>query len=96
MGFWEISTASHIDFPQQSRTIEICDNSDGTISIYSILIDHIAEPYHVKSKNKYTTLELASISRELSYNDPHLNKDNEGLPCDRNVELLLLNPLYLY
>src|SRR5215217_3524665 len=31
-GFWEINTASHIDWPEQSRTIEVMDNRDGTLS----------------------------------------------------------------
>lgn len=30
--FWEISTASHVDFPQLARIIELVDNKDGTIS----------------------------------------------------------------
>ncbi|HEY8482656.1 MAG TPA: TIGR03767 family metallophosphoesterase, partial [Spirillospora sp.] len=29
-GFWEVNTAAHIDFPQQSRIVELADNGDGT------------------------------------------------------------------
>jgi len=42
---------------------------------------------------------MASISRELSYNDPFIvNKFDDaenrtGTPKDRNVELLIYNPL---
>ena len=39
-GFWEINTASHIDWPQQARLIEIVDNHDGTLSIFTTMIDH--------------------------------------------------------
>ena len=39
-GFWEINTASHIDFPQQSRLIELVDNNDGTLSIFTTMVDH--------------------------------------------------------
>ncbi len=39
-GLWEINTASHIDWPQQSRLIEICDNGDGTLSIFTTMVDH--------------------------------------------------------
>ena len=40
--FWEINTASHIDWPQQSRLIEIMDNRDGTLSLFGTLLDHAA------------------------------------------------------
>jgi len=39
-GFWEINTASHIDYPQQSRILEIADNGDDTLSIYSTMVNH--------------------------------------------------------
>ena len=41
-GFWEIETASEIDWPIQSRLIELMDNRDGTLSIFGTLIDHAA------------------------------------------------------
>ena len=39
-GFWEINTASHIDYPQQSRLVEVADNADGTLSIFTTILDH--------------------------------------------------------
>src|SRR2546421_7114852 len=33
-GFWEVNTAAHIDWPEQSRIIELVDNLDGTVSIF--------------------------------------------------------------
>ena len=33
-GFWQINTASHVDWPQQSRLIEVMDNRDGTLSLF--------------------------------------------------------------
>ena len=39
-GLWEINTASHIDWPQQSRLIELADNRDGTLSIFTTMVDH--------------------------------------------------------
>ena len=39
-GFWEINTASHIDWPQQSRLLEITDNRDDTLSIFATMVDH--------------------------------------------------------
>ncbi len=38
-GFWQINTASHIDWPQQSRLIEVMDNRDGTLSIFGTMLD---------------------------------------------------------
>ena len=118
-GFWQINTASHIDFPQQSRIIEIGENNDDTLSIFCTVFDHLSYPNvdrgcfstgpartccsyssdDYNCKEKYTIEEMASISRELSYNDPFIvNKFDDaenrtGTPKDRNVELLIYNPL---
>lgn len=40
-GFFEINTSSHIDWPQQSRTVEIMDNHDGTLSIWGTILDSV-------------------------------------------------------
>jgi metallophosphoesterase (TIGR03767 family) len=91
-GFWEVNTASHIDYPQQSRTIEITDNQDGTLSIFGILFDHAAPPVPPPSA-PYSHLDLASISRELSANDPaHQVPVQIGVESDRNVELVIQKP----
>ncbi|MET3960498.1 metallophosphoesterase (TIGR03767 family) [Marmoricola sp. OAE513] len=91
-GFWEINTASHIDFPQQARVIEITDNADGTLSIFTTIIDHAgpADP----GTNPTSTLALASLSRELSANDPQSNLASlSGTAASRNAELLLPVPV---
>ena len=170
-GFWEINTASHIDYPQQSRIVEVGENDDDTLSIFCTMIDHQSVPnahrgcfptgparnccgsssytdystdrtdshnttdshnrtdssdyrtgdivdyYKRKSSSlettcetnrtscetecqeDYTIEEMASISRELSYNDSFIvdlfdtGENRTGTPADRNVELLLFNPL---
>jgi metallophosphoesterase (TIGR03767 family) len=90
-GFWEINTASHVDFPQQARIIEIADNADGTWSILTTIMDHAAPPSHSHLGN---TLQLAALGRELSANDPQNNlTTSTGSPLDRNTELLIDNPL---
>src|SRR5699024_4404148 len=38
-GWWEVNTASAIDFAQQGRTVELFDNADGTISILVTVLD---------------------------------------------------------
>jgi hypothetical protein len=39
-GFWEINVASHVDWPQQSRLIEVVDNLDTNLSIFVTMLDH--------------------------------------------------------
>lgn len=96
-GFWEITTASHIDWPQQSRLLEIVDNRDGTLSLYATLVEHAAPPVP-EGRRLEPVSRLASISRELAYNDPDARNgedgsaDAAGRPEDRNVELLLDDP----
>lgn len=66
-GFWEITTASHVDFPEQARIIELVDNGDGTLSIFTTMIEHAAP-----ASSDYDDLSptgLASLSRELSANN---------------------------
>lgn len=38
-GFWEVNTAAVADIPTHSRTLEIADNLDGTLSIFSVVFD---------------------------------------------------------
>jgi hypothetical protein len=88
-GFWEINTAAHIDWPQQSRLIELFDNLDGTLSIFGTIVDHAAAP----NTPSLTASGLASISRELAFNDPQLTPSlGAGTPADRNVELIVGRP----
>ena len=41
-GFWQVTTASHIDWPQQSRLLDLVDNGDGTLSLWGTILDHDA------------------------------------------------------
>lgn len=89
-GFWEINTAAHIDYPQQSRLVEVVDNADHTLSIFTTIIDH-AGPADYRG-DLGSTVSLASLARELSVNDPHAKLDATGLSADRNTELLVRKP----
>jgi len=90
-GFWEVNTPSHIDYPQQSRIVELVNNQDGTLSIFGTLVDHTAPPQ--TDPQKLDPQGLASISRELSANDNLLPRAGQvGTPGDRNVELLIKKP----
>ena len=93
-GFWEIETASEIDWPIQSRLIELMDNRDGTLSIFGTLIDHgatLATPAPGTPAGGFAPDALAALAREFAYNDPQVGVEDgaEGRPQDRNVELLL-------
>ncbi|MEZ5116584.1 MAG: TIGR03767 family metallophosphoesterase [Candidatus Nanopelagicales bacterium] len=93
-GFWEITTASCIDFPQQQQMIEIVDNRDGTLSIFTTTLDH-ASPA-AWTEGDLSAVGLASLSRELSANDWIENPPMRlGSPLDRNCELLLPAPFDL-
>lgn len=94
-GFWGIETASEADWPQQSRLVELMDNRDGTLSIFGTSLDTpvpaAAPP--AGDASGLTDAQLASISRELAYNDPQLGGGTgEGARGDGNVELLLRDP----
>nr|WP_226887498.1 TIGR03767 family metallophosphoesterase [Nocardia brasiliensis] len=86
-GFWEINTASHIDFPQLGRIIEVTDNSNGTVSLLSTLFEAMS-PYAVDYSD-FSPAGLASLYRELSFNDIHRSTSLMGSAQDRNVELLV-------
>ncbi|WP_280697426.1 TIGR03767 family metallophosphoesterase [Kitasatospora sp. GP82] len=89
--FWEINTASHVDFPQHARIIEIADNGDGTLSLFTTLIESAA-PY-ATDFNDTSDANLAALYRELSYNDPYATPAQKlGSPVDHNTELLLTKP----
>ena len=66
-GFFEITTASCIDYPQQAQTVELVDNKDGTMSIFCVTLDH-ASPA-TWTPGDFSQIGLASLSRELSSND---------------------------
>ncbi|OON80771.1 TIGR03767 family metallophosphoesterase [Streptomyces tsukubensis] len=86
-GFWEISTASHIDFPQLARVIELVDNKDGTLSLFTTLVESSA-PHRTDTADLSQT-GLAALYRELSLNAPGARQDLGGTSADRNTELVL-------
>lgn len=93
-GFWEITTAAHIDFPEQARIIEVVDNRDGTLSIFATVLEHAGAPE--VDLGDTSPGGLASLSRELSANDPQTDRIGKlGSPTDLNVELLLRAPFPL-
>ena len=89
-GFWEINTAAHIDYPQQARMVEVADNRDNTLSIFTTIVDHAGPASY--GGDLGSTVSLASLARELSVNDPHAKLGATGTATDRNTELLVRKP----
>ena len=85
--FWEISTASHIDFPHLARIIELVDNKDGTLSVFTTLVESAA-PHRTDFADLSQT-GLAALYRELAYNAPGSSDKLGGGSVDRNTELVL-------
>jgi 3',5'-cyclic AMP phosphodiesterase CpdA len=106
-GFWEINTASHIDWPQQARVIDVFDNHDGTLSLFGTIVDHAAPPEpggpdaprSGQGQAGSAVTRMASISRELSFNDTDASHNDtsgdggaRGSRADRNQELVVRDP----
>ncbi len=90
-GFWEINTAAHIDWPQQSRLIEVVDNRDGTLSILATMLDHDGPAAY--GGRTGDPLVLAGLARELAVNDwQERDSSRRGDVEGRNVELLVAAP----
>ncbi|MFD9000352.1 TIGR03767 family metallophosphoesterase [Streptomyces sp. NPDC059582] len=85
--FWEISTASHVDHPQLARVVELADNKDGTLSLFTTLIESAAP--HRTDFTDLSQTGLAALYRELAFNTPGARADKAGEARDRNTELLL-------
>ena len=92
-GFWHIRTASLIDWPQQSRVIELLEDGDD-LHIATYVFDHDGVPQpNIEDLTDVQT--LAGISRWLAANNwqrqegDHPLDKLEGAPSDRNVVLRL-------
>jgi hypothetical protein len=82
--FVEVSTAAHIDWPQQSREIELLDRG-GTLSLALTILDHAGPPNPGAGSAGQEPIKLASIGREISYNDYQGSRGARGERSDRNV-----------
>ncbi|MBZ0251853.1 MAG: hypothetical protein K8I02_00820, partial [Candidatus Methylomirabilis sp.] len=94
-GYWEIETSSIIDWPQQSRVVELVAYPDGVGEIWSTVVDHapLASDPDLNA--------LTELGRVLSANDPQRRLkepvagavvDGEGTPEDRNRVLRFAIP----
>lgn len=100
-GFWELTTASLIDWPQQGRILEfvrVADRGRPEIAIVSTVVDHAA-PVDWSPDRLDDPMNLAAISRVLSANDYRLRGDSlrgrmlDASPEVRNVMWRTADPL---
>jgi len=99
--YWEVSTTSPVAFPMQARLLEVTDNRDGTISLFSTVYD-LAAPIDPRDAGDPTQgdgvneAQLAAVARGLAAQDPQRDTEAMGLAVsDRNAEMLLPAPFDL-
>jgi metallophosphoesterase (TIGR03767 family) len=92
-GFWEVTTCAVIDWPCQTRLVELLD-CGGYLAIVCTMVDHDtpAVPSRLETGDG-----LASLHRELAANVPFRGARSvaAGTPGDRNVELRITLPFPL-
>ena len=102
-GFWEVTTASLVDWPCQSRLVEVIDAGDGFLAIACTMVDHDATNSGGAGRaqgahsNAGERTDLAALHRELAGNVPYsgFESGRAGSPLDRNVILPLRAPFLL-
>jgi metallophosphoesterase (TIGR03767 family) len=89
-GFWQVTTASHIDWPQQARIVELLE-TDGALAIACTVIDSAAPG---SFRGSGDPADLAALARELAANDWQVRDQitaeggaGAGSAADRNVVL---------
>jgi metallophosphoesterase (TIGR03767 family) len=91
-GFWQVITNALAGAPQEARMIELMDNGDGSLSIFTTMLAHAA-PFAVPAPGAaLDPAGLASLSRELGWaRRPGGRSAAAGGPM-RNVELVVRDP----
>jgi metallophosphoesterase (TIGR03767 family) len=95
-GFWQVITGTLAGAPQESRLLELMDNRDGTLSVFTTMAGHAA-PAVLPSPGPGGALDgagLAAISRALAWQRRPLRNGRRVTsgPAMRNVELVLRDP----
>jgi hypothetical protein len=82
-GYWLITTASIIDWPQQWRALRLVQTAGGGVALETWMVDHTGRPNDEGS--------LAGIARDLAFLDPQGGRPAHaaGPATARNVRLFL-------
>ncbi|HEY6794753.1 MAG TPA: TIGR03767 family metallophosphoesterase [Kineosporiaceae bacterium] len=98
-GFWEVTTCAIVDWPCQTRLVELLDLGNGILAIACTMVDHDSPlgPGASLEGSALTSRQLASLHRELAGNVPYAGAGTrlEGIATDRNVVLPLRAPFDL-
>jgi metallophosphoesterase (TIGR03767 family) len=96
-GFWEVTTCAVVDWPCQSRVVELLDDGDGWLTIACTMVDHDSPTGVSGPASEYSSADVAALHRELAGNVPWagFDSDRAGMPTDRNVELRVAAPFPL-
>jgi metallophosphoesterase (TIGR03767 family) len=90
-GFWEVTTCAVVDWPCQTRVVELLDHGE-YLSIVTTMVDHDTP---VAPGLLETADDLAALHRELAANVPWDTSALAGAVGDRNVELRVIPPFPL-
>ncbi len=93
-GFWEVTTCAVVDWPCQTRIVELVDVGEDMLALACTMVDHDS-PQHLTVGGP--GLDLAALHRELAANVPWAGHDSDlaGTPADRNVVLPVRAPFAL-
>jgi metallophosphoesterase (TIGR03767 family) len=95
-GFWQITTASHIDWPQQARIVEFLATPRGLVIGCTVIDSAAPVSYRIgrSAEGRSDPVGLAALARELAANDWQVRDlitadggAGAGLAPDRNVLL---------
>jgi hypothetical protein len=92
-GFWQVITSSLAGPPQEARMIELMDNGDGSLSIFTTMLAHAAPAAVPAPGASLDPAGLASIARELAWERRPGGRAARaaGGPM-RDVELVMRDP----
>jgi hypothetical protein len=91
-GFWEVTTCAVVDWPCQTRVVELADHGD-YLSIVTTMVDH--DTPLAPAVPAEATDDLAALHREIAANLPLDIPAMAGTAADRNVELRVAPPFPL-
>ena len=77
-GFWEVTTCAVVDWPCQTRIVELLDDADGPLSIACTMVDHDSPLGVSGPAADYSGADIAALHRELAGNVPWAGFDSDA------------------